>query len=129
MKTLRLPVAVMLIVVCTVLAQAILEHPKLRKRSTYGPAKRETISRYIVVWKERVVNGTNATEFSAHALEGIVSGNDSTVKKGRTPEVRLWRENGIGVSAEMNEDALQKVRSPSSLPHFQFRDYVYTKYV
>ena len=101
--------SILLLMVMSVCAWG-LHHPKLRKRSTYGPAKREISSRYIVVWKKDAVDGNNATEFSARALEGIVSRNASITQEDTDPQVGSWKENGIGISAEMNEEALKKVR-------------------
>lgn len=88
---------------------AVLSHPKLRRSVTFPPQNSSTAS-FIMVWKD-IDHSANITSrnVTVSDLMGRVEASGSSEGDGDIPVVENARDNGIGVTADMNQAALERV--------------------
>lgn len=105
------PVTCGLIVLVAVLGTslAVLSHPKLR-RSVDSSLQNFSTASFIVVWKEfgQSANSTSRN-VTVSDLMWRVQAADGGGRDEDIPMVENARDNGIGVTADMNEAALKRV--------------------
>ena len=92
-------------------SSAVLNHPKLR-RSVNSLPKNSSTSTFIVVWKDSNHSANSSTRnVSVSDLMGRVqeASNGSSGGGEDIPMVENARDNGIGVTADMNQAALERV--------------------
>ena len=98
---------------CVDRCQGLADHPKLKPVN----ATEAVPNRYIVVMKE-AGGRQRRSNSDEHAIlkEAILQLNYSSIgnSSAGNPEIKDMKENGIGVTVEMNDAALQRVRATYS---------------
>lgn len=89
---------------------AVLSHPKLRRSVTSLPRNSSTAS-FIVVWKDigHSANITSKNVTVSDLMGRVEAASRGGGGDGDIPVVENARDNGIGVTADMNQAALERV--------------------